>query len=50
MVTRIYVGLDPRLKPAAGLSVLAHLILLIGEGRVAADREPGLRAHYRLER
>ena len=47
MVSRIYVGLDPRLKPAAGLSVLAHLLQLIDEGRVVALGAPGLTAQYR---
>ena len=48
MVTRIYVGLDPRLKPAAGLSVLAHLLLLAKQKRVASSGDPGLAARYRL--
>jgi len=45
MVNRIYVGLDPRLIPAAGLSVLAHLLELMKQGRVTAS---GLPAFYRL--
>jgi glyoxylase-like metal-dependent hydrolase (beta-lactamase superfamily II) len=48
IVNRIYVGLDPQLKPAAGLSVLAHLLLLKQSGRVAASGEAGLSVHYRL--
>jgi hypothetical protein len=32
MVTRMYVGLDPRLTGAAGRSVLAHLIDLRDRG------------------
>jgi glyoxylase-like metal-dependent hydrolase (beta-lactamase superfamily II) len=48
IVARIYVGLDPRLKPAASLTVLAHLLQLIREGRVASDGEPGLRARFAL--
>ena len=48
MVDRIYAGLDPRLKPAAGLSVLAHLLLLTKRGRVAVSGTPGLSARYRL--
>jgi glyoxylase-like metal-dependent hydrolase (beta-lactamase superfamily II) len=47
IVNRIYIGLDPRLKPAAGLSVLAHLLHLIRGGRAAASGRPGLAAHYR---
>jgi glyoxylase-like metal-dependent hydrolase (beta-lactamase superfamily II) len=46
IVDRIYLGLDPRLKPAAGLSVFAHLLQLIGEGRAAALGTPGLDARY----
>jgi glyoxylase-like metal-dependent hydrolase (beta-lactamase superfamily II) len=48
MVERIYVGLDPRLRPAAGLSVLAHLLLLLKQGSVAADGKPGLTVRFRL--
>jgi glyoxylase-like metal-dependent hydrolase (beta-lactamase superfamily II) len=47
MVDRIYVGLDPRLKPAAGLSVLAHLLHLTKAGRAAASGAPGLSGRYR---
>ena len=48
MVERIYIGLDPRLKPAAGLSVLAHLLLLLKQGRAVAEGEPGLKTLFRL--
>lgn len=37
MVATMYVGVDPRLHPAAGLSVSAHLIDLQARGRVAHD-------------
>lgn len=37
MVAHMYRGLDPRLHPAAGQSVLAHLIDLEQRGRVARD-------------
>jgi glyoxylase-like metal-dependent hydrolase (beta-lactamase superfamily II) len=47
IVNRIYLGLDPRLKPAAALSVLAHLLHLIEGGRAGASGAPGLAAHYR---
>jgi glyoxylase-like metal-dependent hydrolase (beta-lactamase superfamily II) len=50
IVDRIYVGLDPRLKQAAGLSVLAHLLQLIREGRAAALGTPGLEARYSAAR
>ena len=39
MVERMYVGLDPRLKGAAGRSVLAHLIDLRSRGRVTGEEE-----------
>jgi glyoxylase-like metal-dependent hydrolase (beta-lactamase superfamily II) len=48
MVERIYVGLDPRLRPAAGLSVLAHLLLLLKHGRVVAEGGQGLSSRFRL--
>lgn len=38
LVDLIYVGLDPTLKGAAGLSVLAHLEDLEERGRIQADR------------
>jgi glyoxylase-like metal-dependent hydrolase (beta-lactamase superfamily II) len=50
IVSRIYVGLDPRLKPAAGLTVLAHLIQMTREGRVIAEGEPSLDARFCLAR
>jgi glyoxylase-like metal-dependent hydrolase (beta-lactamase superfamily II) len=37
MVTHMYKGIDPRLHPAAGRSVLAHLIDLDNRGRVARE-------------
>jgi glyoxylase-like metal-dependent hydrolase (beta-lactamase superfamily II) len=48
MVARLYVGLDPGLRRAAGRSVLAHLIDLIGRDIVASDGPPGVDAHYRM--
>ena len=48
MVPRIYAGLDTRLHGAAGLSLLAHLIQLVREGRVVTDAQPNLRAAFRL--
>lgn len=39
MVTEMYKGLDHRLKGAAGRSVLAHLVDLEKQGRVAIDGE-----------
>ena len=48
MVERLYIGLNPALRRAAGRSVLAHLIDLIGRDIVAADGPPTVEAHYRL--
>jgi glyoxylase-like metal-dependent hydrolase (beta-lactamase superfamily II) len=48
MVERVYVGLNPALRRAAGRSVLAHLIDLIGRDIVAADGPPTVAAHYSL--
>ena len=39
MVARMYVGIDPRLFPAAERSVLAHLIDLASRGLANEDRE-----------
>jgi glyoxylase-like metal-dependent hydrolase (beta-lactamase superfamily II) len=39
MVERMYVGLDPKLRPAAARSVLAHLIDLRGRGLAAEQDE-----------
>lgn len=50
IVEHIYAGLDPRLKRAAGRSVLAHLIELVEEGSVASDGPPGGDTRYRLRR
>ena len=48
MVQDIYVGLDPRLTKAAGLSVLAHLEDLVTRGKVATDGAPSVGGRYRL--
>ena len=48
MVPKMYVGVDPRLFPAAGHSVLAHMIELVRSGRVATDGAPDLGSDYRL--
>ena len=47
MVPVLYAAVDNRLWPAASLSVLAHLIKLVKEGRVVADPSPALDAVYR---
>ncbi len=46
MVPALYAAVDPRLWPAANLSVQAHLIKLVKEGRVAVEGEPTLDAVY----
>jgi glyoxylase-like metal-dependent hydrolase (beta-lactamase superfamily II) len=46
MVRRIYRGLDPRLTAAASLSVLAHLIHLVKQGRASSDGAPSLAARF----
>jgi hypothetical protein len=48
LVRQIYVGLDPRLVGAAGLSVLAHLEDLTARGLVATDGEPRIDGRYRV--
>lgn len=47
LVHAIYIGLDPRLTKAAGLSVLAHLEDLVARGRVETDGPPTLDGIYR---
>ena len=46
MVPVLYAAVDPRLWPAASLSVLAHLIKLVEDGRVVSDGAAGLGATY----
>ena len=48
LVRAIYLGLDPRLVRAAGLSVLAHLEDLVARGLVATEGEPSIEGRYRL--
>lgn len=48
IVRAVYIGLDPRLVGAAGLSVLAHLEDLHARGLVATDGEPSIPGVYRL--
>src|SRR5260370_19319771 len=50
IVERLYTGLQPGLRRAAGRSVYAHLIDLIGRGIVESDGPPALDAHYRMAR
>jgi hypothetical protein len=39
LVERMYVGIDPRLRPAAERSVLAHLIDLERRGRARREAD-----------
>jgi glyoxylase-like metal-dependent hydrolase (beta-lactamase superfamily II) len=48
LVRAIYIGLDPRLVGAAGLSVLAHLEDLVARGKVLTEGEPSIAGSYRL--
>jgi glyoxylase-like metal-dependent hydrolase (beta-lactamase superfamily II) len=48
MVPAMYVGVDQRLYPAAGRSVLAHMIQLVKTGRVVTDGAAGIDSSYRL--
>jgi glyoxylase-like metal-dependent hydrolase (beta-lactamase superfamily II) len=47
IVERLYVGLQPRLRNAAGRSVHAHLIDLVARGVVESEGPPTLDALYR---
>jgi len=47
IVDTIYKGLNPGLKGAAGLSVLAHLEDLIGRGLVESEGAPGIKGSFR---
>src|SRR6516225_5348646 len=48
LVRAIYIGLDPRLAGAAGLSTLAHLEDLVARGLVLTDGAPSILGRYRL--
>jgi hypothetical protein len=48
LVQGIYVGLDPRLTRAAGLSVFAHLEDLVTRELIVTDGVPSLTGIYRL--
>jgi hypothetical protein len=50
MVERVYIGLNPNLRRAAGRSVLAHLIELTNRGIVASEGPATTESHYRLRR
>ena len=48
IVRAIYIGIDPRLTGAAGLSVLAHMEDLVTRGLVETDGAPAIDGTYRL--
>jgi glyoxylase-like metal-dependent hydrolase (beta-lactamase superfamily II) len=48
IVRAIYIGIDPRLTGAAGLSVLAHMEDLVARGLVETDGAPSIDGVYRL--
>jgi glyoxylase-like metal-dependent hydrolase (beta-lactamase superfamily II) len=48
IVRAIYIGLDPRLSGAAGLSVLAHLEDLVARGKVMTEGQVSVDGVYRL--
>jgi glyoxylase-like metal-dependent hydrolase (beta-lactamase superfamily II) len=48
IVRAIYIGIDPRLTGAAGLSVLAHLEDLVARGQVETDGQPAIDGVYCL--
>ncbi len=48
IVRAVYIGLDPRLTSAAGLSTLAHLEDLVARGKVATEGAPSITGVYRL--
>jgi glyoxylase-like metal-dependent hydrolase (beta-lactamase superfamily II) len=50
IVERLYIGLQPGLRRAAGRSVQAHLIDLVGRGIVECDGPPTADTRYRLIR
>jgi len=48
IVKAVYIGLDPRLAGAAGLSTLAHLEDLVARGVVTTDGPAAIGGTYRL--
>jgi glyoxylase-like metal-dependent hydrolase (beta-lactamase superfamily II) len=48
IVRAIYIGIDPRLTGAAGMSVLAHMEDLVTRGAVVTDGAPSIDGAYRL--
>ena len=49
MVKIMYADVEPRLHPAAAMSVLGHMIELVKTGIVATpDESPTVRSHFEL--
>jgi len=48
IVRAIYIGIDPRLTGAAGLSVLAHMEDLVTRGLIETDGPPAIEGVFRL--
>ena len=48
MVKGVYIGLDPRLRPAAALSVYAHLIRLVRTGAVKSEGRQAIDGEFTL--
>ena len=49
MVKAIYADVDPRLHPAAAMSVLAHLHHLLDQEKITVEGKAGLEGVYRLK-
>lgn len=49
LVPRLYADVDSRLWPAAARSMLAGLIHLVRQGKIATDGQPGPDSEYRLK-
>ncbi len=49
IVRAIYIGIDPRLTGAAGMSVLAHLEDMVTRGEVETDGPPSIDGVYRMK-
>jgi glyoxylase-like metal-dependent hydrolase (beta-lactamase superfamily II) len=48
LVPRLYADVDPRLHPAAARSMLAAILHLVRQGKLATDGAPGAASVYRL--
>ena len=48
MVPKIYQGVDPKLFPAAAMSLLAHMEYLVEKGDVTTNDAPNVQASYQM--